>query len=132
MILAHESIRLAEFGTSLPKTYDDWEGESELISLPDSAPHRPVDKIVLGAGTEKVKVAIVCPPTIWGKGRGPDNQKSMQVEHSVQLFLKQGKAFKLGRSENVWHQVHVRDLTELYLLLVSGMLVKGGWTPWLM
>jgi hypothetical protein len=124
MILAHETIQLAEFGRKLDKIFNDWDGEHELVSQPDGAAHRVVDKIVLAAGDgEKTKVAIVCPPTIWGRGRGPDNYKSMQIEHSTRAFLKAGKAFKLGKSENIWNQVHVQDLAELYLLLVS---ILGG------
>lgn len=49
--------------------YDDLEGVDKLTSLPDDAFHRDVDKVVLEAGikySDNVKIAIVCPPTIYG------------------------------------------------------------------
>ena len=68
------------YGVRAEKMFDGWDGMKEVTSLPDAAPHRNVDKIVLAAGTEKgarVKTAIVCPPTIYGPGCGPDNQRSI-------------------------------------------------------
>jgi len=49
---------------------NDWSGVEELTTLPDSAFHRNVDKVVLEAGTKHgdvIKTNIVCPPTIYGK-----------------------------------------------------------------
>ncbi|KAF7869620.1 hypothetical protein EAF04_004404 [Stromatinia cepivora] len=63
--------------------YDDLEGVSKLTNLPDTAFHREVDKIVLGAGSDSVKTAIVCPPIIYGPGRGPGNQRGRQVYNLV-------------------------------------------------
>ena len=67
-ILCFEDVSRNTFGEDSTKIYDDWDGIREVTSLPDGAPHRPVDKIVLaGPSTngEKVKTAIVCPPTIY-------------------------------------------------------------------
>lgn len=60
----------AGLGTWSEKQYNDLEGVGELTSLPDRAFHRNVDKLVLGVAEEhgdKVKTAIVCPPTIYGE-----------------------------------------------------------------
>ncbi|KAI7978096.1 hypothetical protein EIK77_009636 [Talaromyces pinophilus] len=57
------------FGEYDDKIYDDWDGVHELTHLPDHAFHRNVDQIVLEAGTkngDRVKTALVCPPTIYG------------------------------------------------------------------
>lgn len=57
---------MGEFST---KEYNDWDGVTELTSLPDTAFHRNVDKVVLEIGSvysDIVKTAIVCPPTIYG------------------------------------------------------------------
>jgi len=69
------------YGEPNGKTYNDWEGVGALTSLPDHALHRDVDTIVLSCAKnnpDKVKTAIVCPPTIYGPGRGPDNGRSNQ------------------------------------------------------
>ena len=70
------------YGVRAEKVFDDWDGVKDVTSLPDAAPHRNVDKIVLAAGTEqgaRIKTAIVCPPMIYGPGPGPDNQRSVQA-----------------------------------------------------
>lgn len=100
-----------------------------MTSLPHDSPHRNVDEIVLNASVNhpNIKTAIVCPPTIYGTGRGPDNQRSIQAYKASELFLKHQQAVKIGEGKNVWHQVHVHDLSELYLLL--GEAAVGGGAP---
>ncbi|KAH0846085.1 putative nucleoside-diphosphate-sugar epimerase [Fonsecaea pedrosoi] len=130
LILGWETIDLADFGNRLDKVYDDWDNVGELISQPDHAAHRNVDKIVLAASSEKVKTAIVCPPTIWGRGRGPDNTRSVQIYMATSSFLKRHKAFKVGKGENIWHEIHVQDLSNLYLLLGEAALNGGSPATW--
>jgi hypothetical protein len=76
-ILTYADVARGSYGTPSTKVYNDWDGVSEVTSLPDEAWHRKVDKIVLAAG-DNVKTAIVCPPTIYGPGRGPGNTYSDQ------------------------------------------------------
>jgi nucleoside-diphosphate-sugar epimerase len=112
--------------------YNDMDGISELTNLPDRALHRPVDKIVLAAsvGHPHVKTAIVCPPTIYGPGRGPDNRRSLQAYIGARCILEQGEGFMLGKGRNVWHEVHVQDLSNLYLLLGEAAVSGGGKATW--
>lgn len=59
-----------KYGEPDEKVYNDLEGVDELTGLPDEALHRNVDKVVIAAAdkfADSVKVAIVCPPTIYGK-----------------------------------------------------------------
>ena len=91
-------------------------------SLPDTAFHRAVDKIVLTAGTEhadRIKTAIVCPPTIYGPGRGPGNQRSMQLYELSRAILQRGQGFTVGAGKARWTSVNVWDLSEVYLSLVE-------------
>lgn len=130
MILAHETIAKAAWGDRQNKVYDDWDNVRDLTSQPDEAAHRNVDKIVLAAGSDKTKTAIVCPPTIYGRGRGPDNQRSVQLYKAVEGFLQSQKAFKIGKGQNVWHFVHVHDLSHLYLLLGEAAANGGPPATW--
>ncbi|KIW89682.1 uncharacterized protein Z519_09838 [Cladophialophora bantiana CBS 173.52] len=130
LILGWETIDLADFGNRLNKVYDDWDNVNELMSHPDQAAHRNVDKIVLATSSDKVKTAIVCPPTIWGHGRGPDNTRSDQLYKATASFLKRGKAFKVGKGENIWHQVHIRDLSNLFLLIGEAAVNGGSPATW--
>ena len=129
-ILGIGTLASGKFGSALPRIYNDWDGVEELKSHPDEAPHRKVDKIVLSSYSDKVKTAIVCPPTIYGPGRGPDNTRSIQAYKVAEAFLKHKKAFKIGKGENVWHEVHVQDLSELYLLLGEAATNGGPPATW--
>lgn len=69
-ILTFEDTDKGIFGNRSDKVYDDWDGVDELVNLPDHAFHRNVDKIVLDTAakhSDVIKVALVCPPTIYGK-----------------------------------------------------------------
>ena len=121
------------FGEASPKIYDDWEGIDEVTSLPDYALHRNVEKIVLAAGTEKaskIKTAIVCPPTIYGQGRGPGNQRGIQVYELAKCTLEQKQGFQVGAGRTYWTNVHVFDLSKVYLALVEAATEGGGKATW--
>lgn len=69
-ILTFEDSDKGTFGNKSDKVYDDWEGVEELLNLPDHAFHRNVDKLILDAAAKHadvLKVALVCPPTIYGE-----------------------------------------------------------------
>ena len=115
------------------KVYDDWDGIGEVTSIPDHALHRNVDKIVLAASKQypdRISTAIVCPPCIFGPGRGPDNQKSVQVYRMARAALQRGKGFHVNQGLNLWTEVHVQDLSNVYLALVTAALSGGGKATW--
>jgi hypothetical protein len=132
-ILAFEDIRASTFGELREKEYNDWDGVGELISLPEDALHRSVDQVVLGASQnapDRVKTAIVCPPTIYGPGRGPGNTRSIQIYDLVMVALKRKKGIQVGKGENIWHQIHIHDLSDLYLKIGEAAAVGGGKATW--
>ena len=87
----------------------------------DSAPHRPVDKIVLSAASPSTKTAIVCPSLVYGQGRGPASQRSMQAYELTRLILERGAGFKIGGEDYMWFAIHLHDLSRLYLALVEAV-----------
>lgn len=101
-----------------------------LTASPDDAPHRPVDKVVLEAGSEKVKVAIVCPATVYGVGRGPGSTRSHQVYNLAQHILESGQGIKIGSGDTFWNNIHVYDLSNLYLAIVEAAAAGGGTATW--
>jgi len=134
ILLYDDFEKLHSFGEKLgEKVFDDLEGVGEVTSLPDASAHREIDKIILEAGTthaEKIKTAIVCPPTIYGKGRGPDNQRSQQVPELANAALKTGQAIKVNKGQTYWGNVHVHDLSALYLKLVEEAAAGGSTAEW--
>ncbi|CAI7576837.1 unnamed protein product [Penicillium pancosmium] len=132
-ILTVEDQRARSYGIERPKEYNDWEGVAELVDLPEDAFHRNVDEIIIGIGRRdpfSARTAIVCPPTIYGPGRGPGNTKSVQAYLLSAAVLKRGKGFLVGKGENVWHQVHVQDLSNVYLALGDAAAEGGGKATW--
>jgi len=122
------------FGVHVEKKYDDWEGIAEVTNLPADYTHVNVDKIILSASEKnpgKIFTAIVCPPCIYGPGRGPDNQRSIQGPDMTKAVLKRGKGFQVGEGKNRWTEVHVQDLSEVFLgLVTSAMQPEGGKATW--
>ncbi|MCJ1473973.1 hypothetical protein MMC13_002629 [Lambiella insularis] len=132
-ILMFKDLETKTFGEASSKVYDDWEGVGEVTSLPDFAPHRNVEKLVLAGGTEhaqRVKTAIVCPPTIYGNGRGPDNQRSQQLPGLAKYTLIEKHGIQIGAGKTYWTNVHVVDLSKCYLLLVEAAVAGGGSATW--
>ena len=99
--------------------FNDLSGVEALTSLPDEAFHRDIDKLVLAANAENVKTAILCPPVIYGVGRGPGNQRSKQVPLLAEQTLKQGREIRVGKGLAEWDVVHMHDLSALFTLLVE-------------
>lgn len=133
-ILSFNDLERQTYGFTSEKIYNDWDGIKEVTSLPDYALHRNVDKIILAASSTQsrnISTAIVCPPCIYGPGRGPDNQKSVQVYRMARSILQRGKGFHVEEGENTWTQIHVRDLSNLFLSLVTSALSPhGGKATW--
>lgn len=119
------SGRLGEWSE---KQYDDWSGVQELTTLPDDAFHRNVDKIVLEAGRshgDVLKAAIVCPPTIYGAGRGPVSTRGRQTYELANFVLHSKYIPIIGAGKARWNNVHVADLSDVYLLLVEAAAAKN-------
>ncbi|KFY86000.1 hypothetical protein V500_07928, partial [Pseudogymnoascus sp. VKM F-4518 (FW-2643)] len=119
-------------GMSGIKVYDDWDNIKEVITLPDPHSHRLCDKIPLSlAFSQKVKTAIVCPPTIWGRGRGTGSTRSHQIYGLANLILERGSVVVphlTTTPKTFWPNVHVYDLSRLYLNIIDSAVteLQGG------
>lgn len=73
---------------------------------------------------DKVRVAeglrgiVVCPSLIYGRGRGV-NPDSIQVPWLIALARKHGVPRHVGPGENLWSNVHIDDLVDLYILALD-------------
>ncbi|KAK8043615.1 hypothetical protein PG993_006045 [Apiospora rasikravindrae] len=105
-------------------THHDIDGIKRILSLPDTAYHRDVDKVVLATNTadRSVRTLIVSPPCIYARGRGPGNQRSMQVYRMAEQTLKTGYAPVYGTGRTEWDCVHVHDLSQFFVLAVEAAL----------
>lgn len=99
--------------------YHDINDIERIVTLPDEAHHRDVDIRVQKAISPSVKVAIICPPTIYGKGSGVLNTRSIQVPDMVKGTLVKGFAPIVGAGKTEWDNIHIDDLADLYVRIVE-------------
>lgn len=129
-ILAWETIFHGSYGKTRDRVYNDMEGVGEILALPDNAPHREVEAVQQAAGSDRVKVAIVCAPCIYGQGRGHGNQRSIQLPNLARSIIETGKAFMVGPGRNRWANVHIHDLSDLFVRLAGDAIDGGGKATW--
>ena len=65
-----------------------------------------------------VRSVIICPSLIYGLGTGAAKQ-SIQVPWLIALAKKAGVAKHYGPGENIWSNVHIADLVDLYRLALE-------------
>lgn len=103
--------------------YHDIEHIERIINLPDEAPHRVIDKLVQAANDiPGVKTAMLCPPVIYGTGRGTVNTKSQQVPYLARFVLQNGFAPVVSSGKTQWDSIHIADLSTVFVLLVEAAL----------
>ena len=109
------------------KIYSD-QDMSMINQIPDSAPHRNVDKLILSAssGNDKLKTIIVCPPLIYGKGSGKFRVVSQQIPTMISAALasQNNSVYVAGQGKNIWSAVHIDDLANFYAILLSKLLIQ--------
>lgn len=111
--------------------FDDLDGAPHLRAFIQGYPSRVVDNYMLAVAADsmpQVNTAIVMPPLIYGEGQGPGNQRSFQVPELARATLQRGRGLRVGKGQSRWGNVHIRDLGELFTLLVQRA-VEGGEGP---
>ena len=131
-ILKYLDIERQIFGEATAKVFNDQDDLAEIRSFPDFAPHRPVEKLVFAASNlhHSIHTAIVCPPTIYGHGRGPGNRQSIQLPTLTRISLERKETIQVGRGEAYVSSIHVSDLSQLYLKLFGAAIAGGGFATW--
>jgi nucleoside-diphosphate-sugar epimerase len=65
-----------------------------------------------------IRAAVIAPSLIYGRGHGV-NPDSIQVPWLIALASKHGVPKHIGPGANIWSNVHIDDLVELYLLALD-------------
>ncbi|KAI0865975.1 nucleoside-diphosphate-sugar epimerase [Xylaria cubensis] len=104
--------------------YHDIDDIDRILTLPPHAFHRDCDEIVLSSNQlGGVKTLIVGPPLIYGPGRGPVNQRSIQAYEMAKFTIQNGFApIMTGGGSPEWDNVHVHDLGNFFVLAVEAAL----------
>ncbi len=75
-----------------------------------------LDRKVRAAGD--LRAVVIAPSLIYGRGHGV-NPDSIQVPWLIALARKQGVPKHIGPGANLWSNVHIDDLVDLYLLALD-------------
>ncbi|KAI0360216.1 NAD-P-binding protein [Trametes cingulata] len=101
----------------------------KIEALPENAPHRPVDLLVVAADTEGyVRSHIIMPSLIYGIASGPLFDASIANPHSiaipllVRIALQRGHVGVMGKGITRWGHVHIDDTAHLYIRLLDAIL----------
>lgn len=77
-----------------------------------------IDRYVLSAAMNDVRSIVICPCLIYGDGLGI-KKDSQQVPMLIEYAKKTGSGRYIGSGLNIWSNVHIEDLAELYALAVE-------------
>lgn len=86
---------------------------------PARAARVALNRDILASAESGVRAVIIAPSLIYGEGLGI-NPDSMQVPWLIDLARQTRAARHIGPGTNVWSNVHIRDLADLYLLALKG------------
>mgnify|MGYP001048836643 CR=1 FL=1 len=119
-LLSGLEIASKTYGQPGSKIYNDLQGVSEVRDIIAASPKRAVDHTIrnLTSSQPHIRTAIVYGPLIYGKGRGPINQRSIQIPDLAKAILQYGHGIHVGRGLNAWNSIHITDLTRLIVRLV--------------
>lgn len=97
---------------------DVFDETTPFMPSPARAARVALDKEILAYAGKGVRAAIICPTLIYGDGHGAKID-SVQVPWLIQTARKHGVAKHYGPGENVWSNVHLDDLVDLYLRVLK-------------
>ncbi|KZS98417.1 NAD(P)-binding protein [Sistotremastrum niveocremeum HHB9708] len=103
-----------------------------IDGLDEKQPHRDVDIFVRDAAKtlgNKATVAIIIPPLIYGIGTGPGKKVTDQIPALIRFAIKNKFAPIVGQGQNIWNNVHVKDLARGYVYLLQYLkAAEESWT----
>ena len=102
-------------GELIEKVFDE---DTPFAPTPQRAPRVEIDNMVRRAAGNGVRSVVIAPSLIYGLGRGL-NPRSIQVPWLIQVAKKFGVAKHIGPGENRWANVHIDDLTTMYVLAIE-------------
>lgn len=108
-------------GTSIVADLADGEREGPVYEettpvhpLPMRAGRVALNDAVLAAAAHGIRSLVVCPSLIYGDGTGL-HRDSIQIPWLIALARQHGIGCHLGAGRNIWSNVHIDDLVDLYV-----------------
>jgi len=98
-------------GVASTKVYSDYD---IILPVDEKKARYSIDKKVMAAIGD-VRSLVICPTMIYGEGLGL-HKDSIQIPMIFRDAQKHGIARHIGIGENIWSNVHIHDLADLYFL----------------
>lgn len=98
------------------RIYDE---DTPVEPVPGKAARVAIDRLIVETAGRGVRSAVLCNSLIYGTGPGL-NPDSVQIPALVAQARKSGVARPVGRGLNIWSNVHVDDMADLYALALEG------------
>src|SRR5256714_4883264 len=112
-------------GSSVVGNYDNGEASERIFDEdtpftpePEKAGRVAIDQSVLAAATNGVRSIVIRPTLIYGRGIGVA-ATSIQLPKLIDAARKAGVPHHVGRGLNIWSNVHIADVVDLYLLALD-------------
>jgi nucleoside-diphosphate-sugar epimerase len=114
----------AYLGQLNPKIWSDSTSLREIQSLPEGELHQNTESILHSTAAKystKVNIAIMCPPDIYGRGKGLVKTHSALVPIFVNEIrtTNDNRSFYFKQGTNTRSWVHIDDLMKLYIHVVE-------------
>jgi nucleoside-diphosphate-sugar epimerase len=87
--------------------------------LPERKTRVEIDRLVLASARDGGRAVVIRPSLIYGLGRGL-KADSVQIPRLMGLARAHRVARHVGRGFNVWSNVHIDDVVELYVAALAG------------
>ncbi|ALI06708.1 MULTISPECIES: NAD-dependent epimerase/dehydratase family protein [Pseudomonas] len=84
----------------------------------DKAARVAIDNLVLDAAQQGVNSAVICNTLIYGHSLGV-KRDSVQLPRLLKQARKSGVVRHVGPGQNIWSNVHIEDVVELYKLALT-------------
>jgi len=96
-----------------------FEDETAFTPMAHRAARVEIDRIVRTAGVQRgMRACVVCPTMIYGKGTGLQ-EVSDQIPKLAKKSQERGVGLHLGKGLNIWSNVFIGDLVDLYMLALE-------------
>jgi nucleoside-diphosphate-sugar epimerase len=77
-----------------------------------------IDQAVFDAAKQGVRAVVIRPTMIYGGGHGV-RKESAQVPALIENAKTAGIGLHIGKGENIWANVHIDDVVDLYMLALQ-------------
>jgi nucleoside-diphosphate-sugar epimerase len=109
-------VATAANGERADAIYDEY--STFTPSFPRMVQRAAIDQVVFDCAKQNVRSVVIRPTMIYGGGRGV-RKESAQVPALIENAKKAGIGLHIGKGENLWANVHIDDVAELYLLALQ-------------